>query len=196
VSPEPVRIVVINGSARRGRTSQVLVEWLADVIGEREELSSDLIDLAHVTLTSTGPVVDPDEETAQVLAGTSARLAAADAFIVITPEYNRSFPASLKNFIDWHTTEWQAKPVGFVSYSGGISRGMPAVEQLRHVFTELHAVTIRDTASFAGGEPVCDDLGKPKDRDLLAGVAKTLLDGLLWWALALRDARAARPYSG
>ena len=77
----------------------------------------DVIDLADARL----PDVLSTEPAASVQA-TSQRLGAADAFVVVTPEYNRSFPASLKNAIDWHFKEWQAKPVGFVSY-GGMSGG-------------------------------------------------------------------------
>ncbi len=68
-------------------------------------------------------------------------------FVVVTPEYNHSFPGPLKAAIDRHVTPWQAKPVGFVSY-GGISGGLRAVEHLRQVFAELHAVTVRETVSF------------------------------------------------
>ncbi len=75
-------------------------------------------------------------------------LSEADAFIVVTPEYNHSFTASLKFVLDLVYEPWQGKPVAFVSY-GGISGGLRAVEQLRLVFAELHAVTVRDTVSFA-----------------------------------------------
>jgi hypothetical protein len=61
------------------------------------------------------------------------RIAEADAAVVVTPDYNRGFPAFLKAAIDWHYTERQAQPVGFVGYSGG---GLPAIEQLRQVFGE------------------------------------------------------------
>nr|WP_083850877.1 NAD(P)H-dependent oxidoreductase [Arthrobacter sp. TB 23] len=67
----------------------------------------------------------------------SQRLHAADAFVVVTPEYNHSSPASLKNAIDWSYEEWQTKPVGFVSY-GGISDGLRAIEHLRPVISEVH----------------------------------------------------------
>jgi NAD(P)H-dependent FMN reductase len=59
------------------------------------------------------------------------RIDAADAFVVVTPEYNHSYPASLKHAIDMAYGEWNAKPVAFVSY-GGISGGLRAVEALRH----------------------------------------------------------------
>ena len=76
-----------------------------------------------------------------------ARLDAADAFILVTPEYNHSYPASLKAAIDWHFTQWTAKPVAFVSY-GGAAGGRHAVLHLENVLTELHAVTIRDGLAF------------------------------------------------
>ena len=62
---------------------------------------------------------------------------------MVTPEYNHSYPASLKAAIDWHFTQWTAKPVAFVSY-GGAAGGRHAVLHLENVLTELHAVTIRD----------------------------------------------------
>ena len=89
--------------------------------------SVDVIDLATVDL----PVVltrHPDRAVDEYL----ARLDRADAFVVVTPEYNHSFPAPLKNAIDWAFRQWQAKPVAFVSY-GGLAGGLRAVEQLRHL---------------------------------------------------------------
>ena len=67
--------------------------------------------------------------------------------MVVTPEYNHSYPASLKAAIDWHFTQWTAKPVAFVSY-GGAAGGRHAVLHLENVLTELHAVTIRDGLAF------------------------------------------------
>jgi NAD(P)H-dependent FMN reductase len=77
----------------------------------------------------------------------TAQLTDADAFIIVTPEYNYSYPASVKALIDWHFTQWTAKPVAFVSY-GGVAGGRHAVLHLENVLTELHAVTIRDGLSF------------------------------------------------
>jgi NAD(P)H-dependent FMN reductase len=86
---------------------------------------------------------------------------------------------------------WNAKPVAFVSY-GGTSGGIRAVEQLRQVFAELHAVTVRDGVAFAGSRVDVD--GTAEDAAAAATAAKIMLDELLWWALALREARILRPY--
>ena len=84
---------------------------------------------------------------AHAIASERERVGRADAFVVITPEYNHSYPAALKQFIDLIKAEWQAKPASFVSY-GGMSGGLRVVEHLRNVFTEMHTVTIRDIVSF------------------------------------------------
>src|SRR5690606_5472841 len=120
-------------------------------------------------------------------------LAAADAFVVVTPEYNHSFPASLKNAIDWFYSEWHAKPVGFVSY-GGRTGGMHAVEQLRLVFTEVEAVTVRAAVSLRNYWEQLDGDGKLVGHEDLDSAARTMLDRLVWWAEALRAHRTIRPY--
>jgi NAD(P)H-dependent FMN reductase len=114
------------------------------------------------------------------------RIGQADAFVVVTPEYNRSFPATLKQAIDFAYDEWQAKPVGFVSY-GCRSIGVHAVEHLRTVFVALHAVTMRDTVGL-------DLLAGSEAGEEPAHEADLMLDQLNWWGIALRDARLANPY--
>jgi NAD(P)H-dependent FMN reductase len=114
--------------------------------------------------------------------------------MVVNPEYNHGYPASLKLAIDLPKRQRQAKPVSFVSY-GGIGSGLRAVEQLRQVFAELHAVTIRDTVSFHNYGELFDRAGQLIDPAGPSAAAKVMLDRLAWWASALRTARNARPYA-
>lgn len=192
MSAERLRLAVIVGSGRKGRTGAVVARWFALRAEQRGDLDVDMIDLAAYPLPAE-PSPDPSPATVDLLTELSPRLARADAFVVITPEYNRSFPASLKSAIDWHFSEWQAKPVAFVSY-GGRSGGLRAVEQLRQVFPEVHAMTIRDTVSFHAVWDQFDRDGRPKDPIGCNAAAKTMLDQLMWWANALREARRSRPY--
>ncbi|MEV6396739.1 NAD(P)H-dependent oxidoreductase [Streptomyces sp. NPDC051907] len=193
-TPTPLNLAVVLGSNRDGRFGPVVSEWFLSRVGPREDFDVELVDLAEAqlpTALSYQPTADVQTELAKV----SPKLAGADAFVVVTPEYNHSFPASLKSLIDWHFTEWQAKPVGFVSY-GGISGGLRAVEQLRQVFAEMHAVTVRDTVSFHNAHAHFDDEGRHRDPDGPDAAAKTMLDQLAWWGNALRTAKAKAPYAG
>ncbi|HEX2315637.1 MAG TPA: NAD(P)H-dependent oxidoreductase [Thermomonospora sp.] len=179
---------MIIGSTRRGRFGPTVARWFAGEAGRRTDMTVDVIDLGTAGLPDT--LAGDDEEAPAPVRALAPRMAAADAFVIVTPEYNHSFPAPLKTAIDWFVDEWRAKPVGFVSY-GGSAGGLRAVEQLRLVFSELHTVTVRDTVSFASCRNRFDDAGRPVDAAGCAAAAEGLLDQLAWWARALR---AARPY--
>ncbi|MFJ4967771.1 NADPH-dependent FMN reductase [Streptomyces sp. NPDC088755] len=191
---KPLKVAVILGSNREGRFGPVIADWFLGRAARHEGIETDLIDVATARLPDALSFSPAPEAAARVEA-VSARLAAADAFVVLTPEYNHSFPAPLKNLIDWHRAEWQAKPVAFVSY-GGRSGGLRAVEQLRQVFAEMHMVSVRDTVSFHNAGALFDDEGNHRDPADAEGAVKALLDQLTWWGNALRDARNRHPYSG
>ncbi|GAB3568418.1 NAD(P)H-dependent oxidoreductase [Amycolatopsis endophytica] len=186
---EPLEVAIIIGSTREGRFGPVVANWFAERAAGHGEFRTDVIDLADTDL----PAALSGRPTPEV-ASVSARLDRADAFVVVTPEYNHSYPAPVKTLLDWHGTQWQAKPVAFVSY-GGLSGGLRAVEHLRPVFAELHAVTIRDTVSFHGAWSQFDDSGALIDPDAATAAAKAQLDQLAWWASALRTARRTHPYA-
>lgn len=193
--PQQLHVAVVVGSTREGRFAPVVTRWIKSHLDQRDDMSVDVVDLAETPLPTVFPAFGqpPASGTEEALAEVSPRLAAADAFVFVTPEYNHSFPAALKNAIDWHNEQWHAKPIGFVSY-GGISGGLRAVEQLRLVMAELHATTIRNTVSLHNAWGLFDEEYAMKDTQSDAA-AKTMLDQLAWWAQALRDARNARPYT-
>jgi NAD(P)H-dependent FMN reductase len=192
------RLVVIIGSVREGRFGPVVASWVAEQIRAHGGFDVDLVDLAGVDIPLALPAVSPkfagdDYPRPEGMKDVTRKLSEADAFIIVTPEYNHSFPASLKALVDWHFTQWTAKPVAFVSY-GGAAGGRHAVLHLENVLTELHAVTIRDGLTFPNYFTAWQD-GAPLDA-AAAGRAKTLLEQLSWWAQALRAARNAAPYPG
>jgi NAD(P)H-dependent FMN reductase len=186
----PLRVAVITASTREGRFGPTVARWFAEQAAQRDDLVLDLVDVADAPPPSRlgTPAPDGFDEITRTLQ-------AADAFTVITCEYNHSFPGTLKNLIDTHYYEWRAKPVAFVSY-GGVSGGLRSVEHLRGVFAELHAVTMRDTVSFHAPWNWFGEDGRPVDAGGAEAAAKGMLDQLAWWGHALRDARAARPYGG
>jgi NAD(P)H-dependent FMN reductase len=185
VSDETLDVAIIVGSNREGRFGHVVGAWFARQAAKRSDMEIDLIDLAHVPL----PAALPRQRDAAVQAFVD-RIDRADAFVVVTPEYNHGYPAVLKQAIDIPHSEWQQKPVGFVSY-GGVAGGLRAVEQLRQVFAELHVVSMRDTVSFHMAHERFDERGEPHFPEGCNAAAATMLDQLSWWGHALRNARLA-----
>ncbi|OAH14597.1 NADPH-dependent FMN reductase [Streptomyces jeddahensis] len=194
---ERLNLAVIVGSVREGRFGPVVANWFVEQAEQHGEFAVDLIDLADtdipLELPSVPPAMQPDPLRPSGMADLTRRLKAADAVVVVTPDYNRSFPASLKAAIDWHYTEWRAKPIGFVGYSGA-SGGLLAIENLRQVFNELQAHTVRDYVSFPRYYLLFSPDGTLLDPEGPEGAAKVMLDQLLWWGSVLHDARRDRPY--
>lgn len=187
---DPLRVAVIIGSTREDRFCPVPANWIADHARARGDMDVDVIDLLEENLSVIQNGDDEDAPLPESVRALQPRIARADAFIVVTPVYNRSFPASVKNAINWYYEEWSAKAVGFVSY-GGMNGGIPAVEQLRQVFNEMNAATMRNTVSFVNFWEKFTETGTPIEADGADAAAKGMLEQLTWWAHALREARRA-----
>lgn len=181
----PLAVTVVIGSTREGRIGPVPARWIAERARARPDLAVSVVDLRAADLPAVMPA-GPHPAVSRW----AEQVGAADALVVVTPEYNHSFPAPLKQAIDLVGREWRAKPVALVSY-GGLSGGLRATEHLRQVFAEVGATTIRDTVSFHGGGACFDAEGVPHDRAGTDAAAAVMLDQLTWWAHALRTARTA-----
>jgi NAD(P)H-dependent FMN reductase len=184
-SADLVRLAVIVGSTREHRRGRTIADWFVDQAAARADLAVSEIDLVDFELPERFTF-----DTTPALVELRSRLDEADGFVVVTPEYNHSYPAPLKHAIDFAKPEWRRKAVGFVSY-GGVSGGLRAVEHLRHVFAELHAHTVRDSVSFHRPWNGFGEDGLPSDPEGASVAAAVLLDELVWWSDALRTARAA-----
>ena len=188
-APAPLPVAVIYGSAREGRLADKVGGWVVEEMRRDASFTIDVID--PLTLGLPAHFAGEQDPAAAAL---RERLARADAFVIVTPEYNRSFPAALKAIVDAAHDEWEAKPVGFVSY-GGMSGGIRAVEQLRQVFAGFNAVSVRDgvalTSAWERFGPDGALLAPERPRRTL----HLMLAQLRWWGRALRRAREIEPLS-
>ena len=182
-----IKIAIIYGSNRTGRLCDPVAAWVQQQVALHTDFFAvDLIDPVEMELPNK--LEDSRERLAY-----AARIENADAFIVVTPEYNHSYSAVLKHLIDLVHTQWTAKPVAFVSY-GGTSGGLRAVEQLRLVFAELHAVGIRETVSFANvWEHI--NAGQLEASSQAIRAMHKLLSRLYWWADALHHSKSRVAYN-
>lgn len=183
------RVMVIVASTRPGRLGPAVADWfLAASAANKTAGSIDVADLAEIGL----PLLDePEHPSGGVYVHEhtrrwSARVAAADAFVVVTPEYNYGMPAALKNALDFLYAEWKWKPVGFVSY-GNTSAGTRSVQMTKQVVTTLCMVPIGATVALRIADAIQD--GKVRVDVAPAASAQSLLTELLQVAAALRQLR-------
>lgn len=184
-----MHLQIIVGSIREGRTSMPVAEWALEQARQRGEVTVELVDLKEWDLPmltfATPPVAMKSYE--DPLQGRwAAKVAEADGFVFVSPEYNHGYSPALKNALDYVYREWNRKPAAFISFGGAF--GARSVGQLRQVLGALQiaplnaALHIREIGKKMDGGIFNGD---EKDVKAFAGV----LDELIWWTAALRTAR-------
>lgn len=143
-------VMIVVGSVRPGRIGLPIAEWVRSRVEEagHEVDFADLKELALPFLDEPSHPIKRDYQHAHTRAW-SARVEAADALIFVTPEYNHSYSPALKNAIDYLYTEWQAKPVGFVSY-GGQAGGLRGVNSIEPVLSSVGLVKVPTEVALSG----------------------------------------------
>jgi len=182
---------VILGSTRTGRFGDRVADWFMQHATDRDDLTAELVDLRD------WPLPFYDQQRPPMMGGYTDdlqqrwadKVAAADGYVFVTPEYNHGYPAVLKNALDHLYAEWNDKPAGFVGY-GGPSGGIRAVEQLRQVVVELKMVPTRSQVALPAVYRLFQD-GPPSDPALSAA-ADAVLDEVAGWAARLRAHPIAR----
>ncbi len=173
-------LMVIIASTRPGRVGKPVADWLADEVVEHGGFDLEVIDLLELDLPMMNEPEHPvlgryrHEHTKRW----SEAVAAADAFVMVTPEYNHSFTAPLKNAIDYLNKEWKRKPVAIASY-GGVSAGLRAATMLRAVLSALGMVATGTTVSIPMVKTMLDEEGVFQSNQPLRTAATGMLDELL-----------------
>ena len=188
-------VSVIVGTTRPGRFSDKPARWMLQHLKRHADIDAKYLDLLDYPMPFFNEPVSPATPGRapyknDVVQRWTAEIAASDAFVFVTAEYNHGYPAVLKNAMDWVYPEWNRKPVAFVSY-GGVN-GARAVEQLREVAVELQMAPIRSAVHV----PVQVLMAYYQKGDVDKGLgeldipASAMIDDLLWWSAALKSARS------
>lgn len=188
---EKLKIYIILGSTRQNRFGEQAAQWVFDRAKKREEFTVELIDLRNLDLPFFDEPVSPSSNKGKYdnpkAKEWAEKIGKADGYIWVSPEYNHSYSAVLKNAIDYVYPEWNKKAVGLVSY--GSVGGARAVEHLRGVAAELQMVSMRTAVHIPAPWNLLDSNGRFKGNEF-NGMADLMLDQLSWWAQALKAARS------
>jgi len=186
-----LKLHVIIASTRPGRAGLPIGRWFFETAQKHAKFELRLVDLAEVNL----PFLDEPEhprfgryQHAHTKAW-SATIAAADAFVFVTPEYNFGATAPLINALDYLHKEWLYKPVAFVSY-GGVAAGTRSVQMLKLKVTGVKMVPLYEAVAIPFFAQQLSD-GAFKATDAQQNAAGVMLDELARWAAALQPLRQA-----
>jgi len=178
-----MNIPVILGTARVGRQSEKVANFILEEV-KKAGIETEIIDVRDLRIEATDNTGNVPQ--AKRL---SPKIEKADAFIIVSPEYNHGYPGELKMMLDLLYDQYAGKPVGFCGVSAGGLGGARVVEQLRQVVIELHMLPIREALYFPAVQNLFDEKGTMKDPVSYKDRIKSFLDELTWYANALKPAR-------
>ena len=187
------KIAIIIGSTRDSRFGEKPAKWIYETAAARDDLDVEIVDLKDWPLPFFNEVASNAWAPTQNEVGQrwQKKVAEFDGYIFVTPEYNRSIPAALKNALDFSYPEWNKKAAAVVGY--GSVGGARAVEHLRTIAIELQMAPTRSGVHIQGADFFAAwQQGKDlREFPHLEPNVKTMLDELAWWTAALKTAREA-----
>jgi NAD(P)H-dependent FMN reductase len=185
-----IKIKILTGSNRPGRFNIQPATWITNIAKRRKDIEVELLDLQEINLPFLDEPASPSmrQYTKQHTKDWSAKIDEADGFIFVTPEYNHSYSAVLKNAIDCLYYEWNFKPVSFVSY--GTVGGARAVEDLLGVAREIKLYDLREQVMFPLYWNNLNDKHEYQFNEKDVASANALLDSLVFWANEMKESRS------
>ena len=183
-----IKVGIIVGSTRPGRNGEAVARWVQEQAAKRGNAHYELVDIADYDLPLLDEPVPPSlhqygMDHTKRWAGT---IASFDAFVFVTPEYNHSTSAALKNAIDFLYAEWNDKAAAFVSY--GSTGGVRAVQHLRAIAGELQLADVRNQVALSLFDDF-ENFATFAPRDIHRRGLGTMLDQLVGWGSALKRYR-------
>jgi len=192
-----MKLQIIVGSTRPTRAADKVVPWVARRAALHEAFETEILDLRDWPLPmfgehvgSLGDPADPSYSD-EIVRRWNRKIAEADAYLIVTPEYNHSIPGELKNAIDsvFFSFAFRDKPMAAVGYSAGVGAAIRAIEHLAQIAVEVEAAPLRSSVVLPYVDKAFDDDGEPSDPATDISM-QILLDDLAWWAAALHQARS------
>jgi len=179
-------ILIIIGTTRPNRETIKAANLIYLIGSKNEEINVTLVDPLNFNFPFDGN--DPDNKDPRY----TKLIKAADGFFIVTPEYNHSFPGSLKRMLDSELANYIHKPVAFAGVSNGIFGGARAIEALTTTIREMGMVATFSDVYFPKIQNLFNEKGEVKDEGYIRRITRAY-EELIWMAKALRYARETIP---
>lgn len=177
-------VPIILGTIRRGRLSARAAYFIHNCLKRTGRIEPEILDLLDYNLPMLEERLrfrdDPPPEVVEF----GKKLSKADALVIVTPEYNNSFPGVLKNCLDYFKPEYRRKPIGIVTVSSADFGGVNCLAQLRLVTLAMGAIPIPTSLPMAKVADRLHEDGTPIDSSLELKT-ETFLEELIWFTEAI-----------
>lgn len=172
-------ISILSSSIRTGRKSHNVALYFQKYISDNYPVTAEILDLKAYNFPLFEAPLQYQKSPSAAALQFKDKIIASDGVLIVTPEYNGSFPASLKNAIDVLYEEWHRKPVAFSTVSSGDFGGLQALTHLQFVFWKIRAWTFTANFPVSKVQDKFDDLGVPTNQKQTDEFAKIFIDELM-----------------
>lgn len=179
-----MKIEIISSSIREKRESHRLALFLQNWINNNTEANAEIIDLKTYNFPLFNERLSFQTEPHTAAVEFAKRIDNADGVIIIAPEYNGSFPASLKNVIDLLYNEWQRKPVVLAPVSVGDMAGAQVAEQLQFVLYKIGALVTKNRFHVGNISTNFNEDGSCNNEEFFSKNAENFWNDLVWFIRA------------
>ncbi|WP_317896873.1 NADPH-dependent FMN reductase [Aurantibacillus circumpalustris] len=179
-----MKISIISASVRTGRNSHRVALFFKRFIEEQKLASVEILDLNVYQFPIFEERLKFQKNADAKTIEFAEKIKSSDGVIIVTPEYNGGYPASLKNVIDLLTDEWKRKPVAISTVSAGGFAGMNVITSLQYSLWKIQAWAVPAMFPVPKVSESYDEQGNPTDKVGTEKRAHTFLNELIWCATA------------
>jgi len=175
------KVVIISSSVREGRKSHRVALFFKKFIESNGYAESEILDLDAYQFPIFHERLKYQKNPPANAVEFAAKVKAADGVIIVTPEYNGGYPASIKNALDLLIDEWRHKPVAISTASDGVFGGSQVITSLQFSLWKIKALTVTAMFPVPKVQDAFDESGTPADAEGVNKRATTFIKELMWF---------------
>ena len=174
-------IVIISSSIRKDRKSHRIALYFKNYLEENKIANAIILDLKDYNFPIFEERLKFISEPSDQMLSFAKKIEMADGIIIVTPEYNGGYPASLKNIIDFLHPEWKRKPIAISTVSSGSFAGTQVITSLQFSLWKIGALMVPAMFPVPNIENTFDENGEPSDKEFTDNNANNFINELIWW---------------
>lgn len=174
------QITIISSSVRTGRNSHRVALYFKNYLVSNKLAKVEILDLNEYNFPLFDERLRFQKSPSAEMLDFSEKIKAAEGVLIVTPEYNGGYPASLKNAMDLLYEEWYRKPVAISTVSDGSFGGSQVITSLQFSFWKIRAWTVPAMFPVPKVRDSFDENGNPSDKTLTDKRASIFINELLW----------------
>lgn len=178
---------IISASIREGRKSHRVALYLQQLISSGKYGTCEILDLGELNFPLFDERLKYQKNPIEPAVNFAAKVSAADGVIIVTPEYNGGYPASLKNVVDLLTDEWKRKPIAISTCSSGAFGGSQVIMSLQWILFKQKGIVSPVLFPNPKVQEAYDEKGNPVDKEATDKRGNAFLQELIWWINKVSD---------